>query len=306
MVARSQPTPAWGAPWAHAAPRTRVQGPPRTRRASLRTALRFLGQDKGTVIFPEPDLGGGRRLLTLRPRLLVAVLTLVGGSALVLALPSAAAADAAPGDAAPGDAASDAPAALGALAFAGVALYTRIRPNAALENETRKQIFETVCRTPGLGVHAIAKEAAVSYSTTAYHLERLVEAGMIVMTPDGNKLCYYKNGGAFTETERRLLPVLKNDEAVRLLEAILASPGTYRAVLAERLGVTATTVNWHLKRLREAGLVEEVRSGRNAYLYARTSTLRDSLAALAAKMGAHDADVAERLRRYAATGAGAS
>ena len=229
----------------------------------------------------------------MRARLLMVALAVAGGSLVVLALP-ASASDAGPAE-------TRGPAALPLLGVAGMALYTRIRPNAALENETRKAIFESVCRAPGLGVHAIAKAAGVSYSTTAYHLERLVEAGMIVMTPDGNKLCYYKNGGAFTETERRLLPVLKNDEAVRLLEAILASPGTYRAALAERLGVTATTINWHLRRLREAGLVEEVRSGRNAYLYARVGPLRESLSTLALKV-ASDLEVAERLRRYAAAG----
>ena len=223
----------------------------------------------------------------MRPRLLV-VLALVGGSVVLLALPSAGA-----------SAQEKQTPALAALGVAGLALYTRIRPTAALENETRKQIFESVCRAPGLGVHAIAKAAGVSYSTTAYHLERLVEAGMIVMTPDGNKLCYYKNGGAFTETERKLLPILKNDEASRVFEAILASPGTYRAALAERLGVTATTVNWHLKRLLEAGLVEEARSGRNAYLYPRVGALRESLTTLALKVATNDEPVAERLRRYA-------
>lgn len=189
--------------------------------------------------------------------------------------------------------------ALGILAVAGLALYHRIRPHAALENETRKIIFDAVCAEPGLGVHAIAQKANVSYSTATYHLERLVGAGMIVMTPDGNKLCYYKNGGAFTEAERKILPIVKNEEARKLLEAILDTPGTYRAALAERLGVTATTINWHLKRLREAGLVDETRQGRNAYLTARVPALRDSFLSLATKVDATDRDVADRLRRYA-------
>jgi len=188
---------------------------------------------------------------------------------------------------------------VGLVSVGGIALYHRIRPNAALENETRKVIFESVCVEPGLGVHAIAQKAAVSYSTATYHLERLVAAGMIVMTPDGNKLCYYKNGGAFTETERKILPLVKNEEASRLLEAILDAPGTYRAELASRLGVTATTINWHLRRLREAGLVDEIRQGRNAYLSARVQAQRDAFLSLASKVDATDPEVAMRLRRYA-------
>jgi DNA-binding transcriptional ArsR family regulator len=189
-------------------------------------------------------------------------------------------------------------AALGLLGLAGVALYHRIRPTTTLENDTRKAIFDAVSQTPGLGVHAIAASAGVSYSTATYHLERLVSAGMLVMTPDGNRLCYYQNGGAFTESERRILPLLKNDEAARLFETILLNPGTYRAALAERLGVTATTINWHLRRLREADLVRESRQGRSAYLYANALAIEQALPALAQKLTASDLDVAERIRRY--------
>lgn len=183
--------------------------------------------------------------------------------------------------------------------FAGVALFTRIHRHSELENGTRKGIFDAVCVQPGMGVHAIASLAGVSYSTACYHLERLVAAGMLVMTPDGNKLRYYKNGGAFTEAERKILPLLKNAEASRVLDEIAAKPGTYRAELAERLGVTPTTINWHLKRLRDAGLVDEVRRGRNAFLYARFDALRESLAGLAAKVGASEPSVAQKLRLYA-------
>ena len=186
-------------------------------------------------------------------------------------------------------------AAAGLLGLLGFALYHRIRPAATLENDTRKSIFDAVCARPGLGVHDIADAANVSYSTATYHLERLVAAGMLVMTPDGNKLCYYKNGGAFTENERRLVPILKNEEATRLLEAILEEPGTYRAALANRLGVTATTINWHLRRLREAGLIDERREGRNAYLYGRVTDLATTLRTLATKLGAEAEPAVTRL-----------
>jgi predicted transcriptional regulator len=185
---------------------------------------------------------------------------------------------------------------LGLLALLGIALYHRIRPHATLDNGTRKTIFETVCANPGAGVQEVAATARVSYSTATYHLDRLVAAGMLVMTPDGNKLCYYKNGGSFTEAERRILPILKNTEAARVLEAIVREPGTYRSALANVLGVTTTTINWHLKRLREAGLVSEDRQGRSAYLYP-TSEGQSSLAALATKLGDADADALDVARR---------
>lgn len=194
---------------------------------------------------------------------------------------------------------------LGILTLLGLALYSRIRPSATLANDTRKTIFEAVCANPGLGVQELSKTSGVSYSTTTYHLERLASAGMIVMTPEGNKLRYYQNGGNFSEAERRILPLLKNTEAARVLDAIASEPGTYRTQLAQRLGVTTTTINWHLRRLFEAGLIRETRQGRNAYLYPSPQATQ-SLQNIAEKLQSEEPPVAELARRCATAPAGAS
>ncbi len=181
-----------------------------------------------------------------------------------------------------------------ALPALAVALYHRIRGNSTLDNETRKTIFDAVCGEAGLGVADVAAAARVSYSTASYHLDRLVKERMLVVTADGNKLRYYKNGGAFSEDERRVLPILKNDEAMRVLGAILERPGTYRAQVAQTLGVTATTVNWHLRRLADVGLVTEVRSGRAAALSADHDRIGVVLASLLPKLAPTEAEEVSR------------
>ncbi|MHB8585840.1 MAG: winged helix-turn-helix transcriptional regulator [Thermoplasmatota archaeon] len=166
------------------------------------------------------------------------------------------------------------------------ALYHRIRGHSTLDNDTRKSIYDAVCRTPGVSVQEVAQVAGVTYSTTSYHLDRLVEAGMLVVAAGGSRLRYYKNGGQFTEEERRLVPIMENAEACRVLESILERPYTYRAAIAEKLGVSTTSVNWHLKRLLEAGLVRETREGRSAHLYADREQVGVVLGKLATKMSA--------------------
>jgi DNA-binding transcriptional ArsR family regulator len=181
------------------------------------------------------------------------------------------------------------------LALAPLALYHRIRGNSTLDNATRKTIYDAVCATPGLGVQEIAHLAGVTYSTTSYHLDRLIEAGMVVMSGNGNRLRYYKNGGQISEEERRLLPILENAEVCRILEAILDRPYTYRAALAERLGVSTTTINWHLKRLLELGLVRETREGRSAHLFVDRQKVAMAIGGLSQKMPAMP-DPARRLQ----------
>lgn len=154
-------------------------------------------------------------------------------------------------------------------------LYHRIEGHDVLENETRKAIYDEVCREPGLGVKELAETADVSYSTASYHLERLEEADMVVSSKRGKKLCYFQNGGTYTEDERELLKVLRNEEAMRVFMDIHEHPGTYRTRIADRLDVSTTTVNWHLDGLVEAGLVDENRDGRTAHLYVDQERLDD-------------------------------
>lgn len=183
----------------------------------------------------------------------------------------------------PGTTAALAAAAAGLLPYLAWVLYHRIRGHAVLNNPTRKTIYDRVCEEPGLGVKELADAADVSYSTASYHLDRLRDADMVVVNRDGNRLSFYQNGGAFTEDERELLPLLQNCEAMRVLEDILENPGTYRARIAERLGVTATTINWHLKNLLEAGLVEERREGRTAHLFVPRTRLEEDVLPLLEK-----------------------
>jgi DNA-binding transcriptional ArsR family regulator len=201
-----------------------------------------------------------------------------------------------PGGALAPEAAMAAAVLFAALALGPLALYSRIRRDAALSNDTRRQVYDAVAATPGLSIQAVARSASISHSTAAYHLERLAEAGLVVATGDGNKVRYYRNGGRFTETERKLLPCLENAETVRVLERILRRPWSYRAEIASQLEVTATTVNWHLKRLFGAGVLAETREGRNAYLFAQRAPLLQACSGLQSKMASGPArDAAERL-----------
>lgn len=188
----------------------------------------------------------------------------------------------------------DSPAEAAAVAAAGAVpilvwfLYHRIKGHDVLENETRKAIYDEVCREPGLGVKDLAESADVSYSTASYHLQRLEDADMVVSSKRGKKLCYFQNGGTYDERERELLKVLRNEEAMRVFLDIHGNPGTYRTRIAERLDVSTTTVNWHLDGLVDAGLVRENRDGRTAHLYVDQQRLDDRVRPLLDKTADDD------------------
>ncbi len=145
------------------------------------------------------------------------------------------------------------------------ALYHRVSGHSLLTHKVRKTIHEAVTETPGIGVRDLAGSTGVTYSTVTYHLARLVDAGILVETESRGTLRYHVSGG-ITHRARGLMPVAENPEALRVLEVIRSTPGIHRAVLARILGVSASTVNWHLRRLLATDLVTETRDGRRACL----------------------------------------
>ena len=188
--------------------------------------------------------------------------------------------------------------ALGAALVGGaiigpMALYHRIRSNHTLNNKTRQMVYDAVVKSPGMGVNDAAKAADCSYSTAAYHLERLVEERLLIAAEDGRRARYFKNGGAFSQAEREFVPVLQSKEAMAVLQVIVENPWCYRAEVAQKLGVSGPTVNWHLKKLMGVGVVKEMREGRVSYLYADKKSLGSLGANLVGKL---PEDQVERLR----------
>jgi DNA-binding transcriptional ArsR family regulator len=163
--------------------------------------------------------------------------------------------------------------ALGLLLLGPLTMYSRIQRDDALENDTRREVYEIVEDNPGVCIQEVADQADVSYSTASYHLKRLVRMDYVTRREDGNKVLYYKNGGTFTAEEQELIPVLQNEEAMRVFHHIVENPWCYRAEVAEALDVSHTTVNWHLDRLQDADLVEEHREGRSCHLNVNEETL---------------------------------
>ncbi|MCA1814422.1 MAG: winged helix-turn-helix transcriptional regulator [Halobacteriales archaeon] len=166
----------------------------------------------------------------------------------------------------------------------GFVLYHRIRKDHTLNNKTRQAVYDGVVQHPGIGVNDAARMAGCSYSTAAYHLERLVEERLLIVGDEGRRARFFKNGGAFSQAERDFIPVLQSKEAMDVLQVIVENPWCYRAEVAQKLNVSGPTVNWHLKKLMGVGAVKEMREGRVSYLYADKKLLNQLGANLIGKV----------------------
>ena len=137
-----------------------------------------------------------------------------------------------------------------------VAGYSRFEDPDPLAHETRESIYSTVRDEPGIYVARLARVTDTPVSTVRYHTRVLVDAGLLERLPDSSR--------------NRLVPADMDTEAVvtvdgtrrDLLRALHEHGPVTGSDLAARLGLSKSTVSYHLERLETDGLIERDQSGR--------------------------------------------
>lgn len=139
--------------------------------------------------------------------------------------------------------------------------YSRIGEDEALDHPTRSSIHELVADQPGIHFNAIAEHLDLERSVARHHLRKLVDCELLSQRDFEGYTCYWRPGSV----DRELIeaaPALKSEGARRILEVVSAAPGRSAKEVAEAAGLSEATVNYHLGRLQDAGLVDKERDGR--------------------------------------------
>lgn len=160
----------------------------------------------------------------------------------------------------PGPAPVLAAAGVGVAALAGLALkllgplYTRLDRAKVVGHPARRALLQLLEREPGVHLEAAQRALGVGAGTLAHHVGILERAGLLRV----------QRAGRF----RRLYPAALNgqaalrDAALRpprsaaLHKLVTEHPGVGLREAARLLGVPASSLQWHVARLEQAGLVE--------------------------------------------------
>jgi predicted transcriptional regulator len=131
-----------------------------------------------------------------------------------------------------------------------------------LENPARARLFRLILDHPGIHLHTLRDEMTLNRGTARYHLLRLERAGMISPYRDNRWTCYFENNGAFTEPERKMAVLLKNSMTSRILGILKNKPGISRKGISKIVGLTGSTVTWHMKRMETDHLIIRQKNGK--------------------------------------------
>jgi predicted transcriptional regulator len=76
---------------------------------------------------------------------------------------------------------------------------------------------------------------------------------------------YFENSGMYTEVEKILLKYIRNDKDCRIFRLLMEEPNLNRNSLGKYLGISPSTVSWHIKRLCGENLIFIRKAGRNVF-----------------------------------------
>ncbi len=146
------------------------------------------------------------------------------------------------------------------LSVGGFALVTRyISPKEALKNPQRAMLYGFVRATPGVHLKQLSEEFGMKTSSILWHIRKLESAELVKSERvNGFRVFYPVEGGVEIRKVSRALATLQNDNALRIYQYVERHAGTPASALAERLDLHGGTARWHLRKLRDHGLLDEL------------------------------------------------
>ncbi|HUR61180.1 MAG TPA: helix-turn-helix domain-containing protein [Candidatus Thermoplasmatota archaeon] len=135
-----------------------------------------------------------------------------------------------------------------------------------LDLDARRRIVEHVRLHPGLHLRALAEALAMPVSTLEYHCYHLLKHGHLAVREGSGFKAFYPAQG-MDRRDRDILYLVRHDAPRRICAYLVlhagATPGDLKAVIA----LSAPTLSFHLKKLRDAGILREEPDGRTKRLY---------------------------------------
>jgi predicted transcriptional regulator len=79
---------------------------------------------------------------------------------------------------------------------------------------------------------------------------------------ESGKTRFFENNFTYSEEEMKVISALQNLTNQRIISDILTCKCNTNIALARELKVSRATISWHIKNLREIGLITEIKEGR--------------------------------------------
>ncbi len=134
------------------------------------------------------------------------------------------------------------------------------------EISTRRRIYEEIVMNPGLHFRELQKRLGMPTGMLEYHIQVLEREGLIVSKMDGKYKRLFANT-SMTREERRVMGALRNEVARRIVIFLIENGRSRHGDIANAVGVSASTLSYHLGKLMKGGIIGKEVQGRETYYF---------------------------------------
>lgn len=142
------------------------------------------------------------------------------------------------------------------------------------EPSTRRRVYELVQEHPGLHQREIARRLDLRASHAEYHLRQLGKAGLLRTEESEGYKRYFVAvepaepipEGAVEPRDRPWVALLRQKRPLEIAAHLLQQGPSQMGEVADRMGIAASTLSYHVDKLEDAGIVERTRRGNQRYL----------------------------------------
>jgi DNA-binding MarR family transcriptional regulator len=132
--------------------------------------------------------------------------------------------------------------------------------------DNKQRVYSYIKNNPGSHLRRISKELVIAIGDIQYQLKFLEGMGLIKSKRMGLYKTYYPVS-ILGERSENILAVLQQETLRDIMLHLIENPGATQSEIAHHKGFTAPTINWHMSRLIEMGLVYSCREGRFVKYY---------------------------------------
>lgn len=138
--------------------------------------------------------------------------------------------------------------------------YNKAEQEQAVKNN-RDLIYQYIQSFPGSHLRKISKKLSLGMGDTQHHLNILENTGFVKSRRISIYKVYYDKS-LFEERHESILAVLQQETPRSILLYLIENPGASQSEIAAHVRYSAPTVNWHMSRLMQFGLVKSRKDGR--------------------------------------------
>ena len=124
--------------------------------------------------------------------------------------------------------------------------------------------------TPGSHLRKISKELEIALGDTQYHLNTLQKSGSIKSKHMGIYKVYF-SVSILEGRDESILAILQQETPRELILYLVEKPGATQGEIADHIGFSSSTINWHMSNLIEIGLVSSQKDKQAVRYYIKGS-----------------------------------